>query len=160
MQSLERFGIRIGKDDYRQASIYGVACIYALMEKQIAEYLRSYNLTPAKFNALMIIKHNCKNEGLSQIEIGRSLIVSASNMTRLLDRLQNEGLIERFSRQGDRRIKLIKISQKGSDLLDKAWPGYYEKISHIANLLDKGDQKDITCLINKWCQRLGGGKYA
>lgn len=155
MRTLERFGIQIKKNNYLEASIYGVACIYALMEKQIFDYLRPFDLTPAKFNALMVIKHIGKDKGLSQIEIGRRLIVTASNMTRLLDKLEKEGYIERFSQQGDRRVKLIKISQKGHSVLDKAWPGYYEKISYIANLLDKDEQKDIANLICKWYARLG-----
>lgn len=125
------------------------------MENQISDYLRSFNLTPAKFNALMVIKHIGKDKGLSQIEIGRRLIVTASNMTRLLDKLEKEGYIERFSQQGDRRVKLIKISQKGYAIFDKVWPGYYEKISYIANQLDKSEQKYIANLICKWCGRLG-----
>jgi len=160
MQTLEHFGIRIKKDEYQEASIYGIACIYALMEKQISDYLRVLDLTPAKFNAMMIIKHIGKDKGLSQIEIGRRLIVTASNMTRLSDKLEKEGYIERLSQKGDRRVKLIKISQKGSDILDKAWPGYYEKISHIANLLDKADQKHVVNLISKWCERLGNKNNA
>lgn len=155
MRALERFGIQIKKNNYLEASVYGVACLYALVEKQISDYLRPFHLTPAKFNALMVIKHIAKDKGLSQIEIGRRLIVTASNMTRLLDKLEKEGYIERFSQQGDRRVKLIKISQKGYTILDKAWPGYYDKISYIANLLDKGEQKHIVNLISKWCARLG-----
>ena len=104
----------------------------------------------------MIIKHVGRGRGLSQIEIGRRLIVTASNMTRLLDNLEKEGYIARATRLGDRRVKLIKISQKGCDILDKVWPGYYEKISGIANLLNKTDQKYVADIIGKWCDRLGG----
>lgn len=160
MQNLRRFGIQLKKNAYHEASIYGVACIYSLMEKQISEYLRMFSLTPAKFNALMIIKHIGLDHGLSQIEIGRRLIVTASNMTRLLDKLERDGYIERFSQEGDRRVKLIRIREKGSTILDKVWPGYYAKISEIANLLDKADQKYIVDIIGKWCDRLGGISYA
>jgi DNA-binding MarR family transcriptional regulator len=160
MPNIERFGIQLEKNNYQEASIYGLACAYSLVEKKITDYLRPFGLTPAKFNAMMIIKHIGKEKGLSQIEIGRRLIVTASNMTRLLDNLEKQGYIERFSRKGDRRVKLIKISRKGSDILDKVWPGYYEKISGIANLLDKADQKYVAHIIGKWCDRLGGKNNA
>jgi DNA-binding MarR family transcriptional regulator len=156
MQGRQRYGIQLEKNNYQQASVYGVACAFSLIEKKICEYLRPFGLSPAKFNALMIIKHCGDGKGLSQIEIGRRLIVTASNMTRLLDNLEKDGFIERLNRKGDRRVKLVKISQKGSSILDRVWPGYYEKISGIANLLGKSDRKYVADIIGKWCDRLRG----
>lgn len=152
---LKCFGIDIGEGNFKEIAVYALACAYSLMEKEISEHLRSFKLTPAKFNAMMIIKHIGKDEGLSQIEIGRRLIVTASNMTRLLDKLQKEGYIERLTRKGDRRVNLIKISKKGSAVLDKVWPGYYRKIMDVSNLLDKEELKQISRLLGKWCDKLG-----
>lgn len=157
MHSLERFGIDTRKDKFSESAIYSLACAYSLMGKMISGYLRPFDLTPAKFNALMVIKHKGKDKGLSQIEIGRYLIVTASNMTRLLDRLDKDGFIERLNRKGDRRVNLIKISEKGSDILNKVWPGYYRKVSEIANLLKKNELKEISRLSIKWYTRLERG---
>jgi DNA-binding MarR family transcriptional regulator len=154
MSVLERFCINTGKDNFRETSVYALACAYSHVEKAIAEYLRPYALTPAKFNAMMVIKHAGKNEGLSQIDIGRRLIVTASNMTRLLDNLEKEGYIERFAQKGDRRVNLIKISKKGSRILDNVWPGYYSKILEIADLLEKDDSKAVSRYLIKWCDKL------
>ncbi len=60
---LERFGIITGPENFRETAIYGLACAYSLIEKQIAKSLRPYHLTTAKFNALMVIKHLGKEEG-------------------------------------------------------------------------------------------------
>jgi MarR family transcriptional regulator, 2-MHQ and catechol-resistance regulon repressor len=154
MSVLERFCINTGKDNFRETSVYALACAYSHVEKAIAEYLRPFALTPAKFNAMMVIKHAGKNEGLSQIDIGRRLIVTASNMTRLLDNLEKDGYIERFAREGDRRVNLVKISKKGSGILDKVWPGYYSKILEIADLLEKDDSKAVSRYLIKWCDKL------
>lgn len=154
MKPLDKFGIEIKEGKYHEAAIYGVACAYALMEKKISDYLRGFKLTPAKFNALMVIKHKGKESGLSQIEIGRSLIVSASNMTRLLDKLEKEGFVERLSQKGDRRVNLVKISKKGSVILDKAWPGYHKGIMEVSSLLNTEELKELSRLIIKWCSRL------
>lgn len=154
MKTLKNFGIEIKKDNYQEVAIYGLARIYSLIDKEISAYLRPYNLSLAKFNALMITKHIGKDKGLSQIEIGRRLIVTASNMTRLLDKLAKEGLIERLSQKGDRRVNIIRITKKGTDILDEAWAGYYKKILGLANLLDKEDQKHMANLVVQWCDRL------
>ena len=157
MDFLDRFGIDTKKEKFGETAIYGLACAYSLIEKEISGYLRPYNLTPAKFNAMMVIKHAGKKSGLSQIEIGRRLIVTASNMTRLIDRLQREGFIERFDEKGDRRINRIKISKKGSDVLDKVWPGYYAKLMEICSFLDREELRQLSQAIVKWCDKLGTG---
>lgn len=157
MGSVRHCRIDLKKGNFQEAAVYGLACVYSLTEKRILDYFRPFNLTPAKFNAMMVIKHVGKNKGLSQVEIGRHLIVTASNMTRLLDKLAKESLIERLNQEGDRRVNLIKISKKGSDLLDKVWPGYYRKVTEIANLLNKNELKEISRLSIKWYTRLEGG---
>lgn len=154
MQPFERFGIEIGKDNLAEGVVYGVASVYLSIEKRISDYLRQFNMTPAKFNALMVLKHKGKNNGLSQVDIGKHLIVSASNMTRLLDRLYKDKLIERFAQEGDRRVNLIKITRKGSDILDKAWPGYHKKITEIAAQLSTGDLGRLSGLLIDWFRRL------
>lgn len=155
MEGFKRFGIDSEKENSPETAVYALARVYSHIEKEISHQLRPFNLTPAKFNAMMVIKHIGKEGGLSQIDIGRRLIVTASNMTRLLDKLDKEGYIERLTRKGDRRVHLIKISEKGSDILDEVWPGYYRKITAIANLLGKDDLKQVSSLLRQWCERLG-----
>lgn len=154
MGVLERFCINAGKENFRETSVYALACAYSYLEKEISEYLRPFKLTPAKFNALMVIKHAGKDEGISQIDIGRRLIVTASNMTRLLDNLNKEGYIERLTLKGDRRVNLIKLSKKAELMLVEVWPGYHKKITDIANLLEEKEQKYISVIVSKWCERM------
>ncbi len=154
MELNEYFGINSRKGNFRETAVYALACAYSHIEKEISEHLRPFNLTPAKFNAMMVIKHAGREKGLSQIDIGRRLIVTASNMTRLLDKLEKEGYIERFAREGDRRVKLIKISKKGSDVLDKVWPGYHKQMANIANLLNRDELMKISNLLLKWSGKL------
>jgi len=156
MGVLERFGICSGKENFRETALYALACAYSHIEKEISDHLRPFNLTPAKFNAMMVIKHIGKEEGLSQIDIGRRLIVTASNMTRLVDRMEKEGYIARLTRKGDRRVNLVRISKKGSDLLDKVWPGYYQKITSMANQLNKDELIKISDLLLKLSSSLEG----
>lgn len=154
MQPFERFGIEVGKNNTAEGAVYGIASVYLIMEKQISDYLRPFALTPAKFNALMVLKHKGQKKGLSQVDIGRHLIVTASNMTRLIDRLHKEGLIERYAQEGDRRVNLIKITQKGSNILDKVWPGYYKKLTEIAGQLHAQELKQLSEILIHWFVKL------
>ncbi|MFA6216697.1 MAG: MarR family transcriptional regulator [Candidatus Omnitrophota bacterium] len=151
---LKRFGINSGSENYRETAVYGLAYAYSLIENKIADYLRPFGLSVAKFNALLVVKHIGKEEGLSQGELGRRLIVTPSNITRLLDRLSQDGFIERLARKGDRRVHLIRITREGSDILDKAWPGYYKKVHTIANLMDEKKLRQVSQGIVDWCGKL------
>lgn len=159
MEPLRQFGVDIYKNSLLEGSIYGVARTFTLVEKVISDNLRPYNLTPAKFNAMMVIKHKGRNKGISQIEIGRYLVVTASNMTRLIDKLEKEGFIERLNLKGDRRVNLVKISKKGSDLLDQLWPGYYKKIQELAKLLNHDELSQLTHVLEKWCGKISKSNF-
>lgn len=154
MEQFKRFGIDFDKDEFVETSIYGVVSVYLLIEKQIENYLKQYNLSSSKFNMMMIIKHHGGENGISQIDIGKRLIVTASNMTKQLDKLIAEGMVERFALKGDRRVNLIKITQQGSDLLDKVWPGYIEKIKEISSFLTIEERKTLSDSLAKWFEGL------
>lgn len=154
MDYFKAFGIEVGKGKYFEESIYGLALIYNLLNNAISSYLSPFNLTPAKFNALVIIKHQGEAKGISQVQISKRLIVTASNTTRLLDKLERERLIIRIAREGDRRVKVIKITDKGTKLLDAVWPGYINKLKSLMAKVEHGEQKEFAHLVIKWLNRL------
>jgi MarR family transcriptional regulator, 2-MHQ and catechol-resistance regulon repressor len=154
MEQFKRFGIDFENDEYVQTSIYGVASVFLLIEKEIENYLKQYNLSSSKFNMMMVVKHQGSENGISQVEIGKRLVVTASNMTKQLDKLIVEGFVERFAQVGDRRVNLIKITQTGSDLLDKIWPGYHETIKNIANLISFEERETLSKILAKWFKGL------
>jgi DNA-binding MarR family transcriptional regulator len=154
MDNLESFGINVDKGKYKEESIYGVGLVYSFLHRAVSEYLKPFNLTPAKFNVLLVIKHQGGKDGISQIDIGKRLIVTASNMTRLLDKLVKEGYVTRGAKTGDRRVNMVEITKKGSDILDKSWPGYIETIESLAQRLEAHDQKALSELLMKWFKNL------
>jgi DNA-binding MarR family transcriptional regulator len=150
MEKIKMFGFEVGKGKHYEEIIYAMALLYNVVNNEIASQLKDFKLTPAKFNALMVIKHQGGKEGISQVEISKRLIVTASNMTRLLDKMEKEKLIVRVAQEGDRRVNVIQISEKGYSLLDKAWPGYIEKVKGLAARLNQEEQKDLAGLLLKW----------
>jgi len=150
MDYFKSYGIEIGQGKYHEESIYGIILVYTSIFNGISTYLDPYGLTPAKFNVLMVIKHQGQEKGISQIDIGNRLLVSASNMTRLLEKLEREGLIKRSALIGDKRVKVIKVTAKGAKLLDQVWPGYEKTIKSLAVHLTGEEQRIIARLTQKW----------
>ncbi len=56
------------------------------------------------------------------VEIGRSLLLSNAGVTRLIDRLEQRGLVERASCSHDRRVVYATLTQQGRDAFDEAGP--------------------------------------
>ena len=154
MKDLEVFGIEVGKGRYDEEAFYGLVLVYTVLFNKISKCLDEYGLTPAKMNVLMIIKHQGSEEGLSQREIGDRLMVTASNMTRLLSKLERERLIERAGQLGDRRVKIVRVSKRGSQVLDNAWPGYMKAMKGEMARLSQKDQQFLAMLMAQWLHYL------
>src|SRR5262245_52579720 len=131
MSIFSDLGVEKGKHRLQEEVLYNLAAGYALAERFMEKVLTPYGLSAVKMNALLVIKHAGRSQGLAQNEIGRRLIVTASNITRLLDRLESEGWIERVCGK-DRRVKCTRITSKGSALLDRVWPHYQRALREIA----------------------------
>ena len=134
----------------------GMLCVYALLYRKMEAYFKDYDLTPVKFNTLLLIKHQGGEEGLSQLDIGHHLIVSPSNITRLIDRLIADGYVKRGVSTKDRRIKLIKITPSGTSILDKLFHGYGEMIQQSVYVLERKEVEQLAALLLKWFSKLEG----
>ena len=154
MSISNHLGIEPEKGKRQEDMAYGVAFAYNFLEKETSSVLDPFNLSLGKFNILMVVKHKGKDKGISQEDIGKSLVVTASNMSRLLDKLEEEELVKRDSLIGNRRIKLIFITKKGSELLEKAWPPYRKKLEELGDLLPEPEQQVMSGLLSKWVDSL------
>ena len=152
--SLKNFYLDTVKGRPSAEAFNGMVCVYSLLYRKMEEYFKDYELTPVKFNTLLLIKHLGGAEGLSQNEICHHLIVSPSNITRLIDRLIDDGYVERNSSLEDRRVKLIKITKSGSDILEKLFHGYGEMIQQSVYVLERKEVEQLAALLLKWFSKL------
>lgn len=151
MNIFHELGIREGKDRMNEEVIYNTARAYAIIDNFISKFLETYNLSPAKFNILLMVKHVGKDKGIPQQEISKLLLVTTSNMTRMIDKLEKDEYVERINQEGDRRVNLIRITRKGSDLLNAIWPYYKEKIdSLIGSSFSKSEKNQLNKMLEKF----------
>jgi DNA-binding MarR family transcriptional regulator len=75
-------------------------------------------ITHGQYNVLRILR-GAHPDGLPRNEIGDRLIEKAPDVTRLVDRLEGQGLVERERSDEDRRQSIARITQKGLDLLEQ-----------------------------------------
>jgi len=90
----------------------------AVLGHAFAEALKPYDITPTQYNALRILRGAGK-DGLCRNEVRERLIAQVPDVTRLLDRLEEIGLIERERSSADRRLVTTRITAEGLALLRK-----------------------------------------
>ena len=66
---------------------------------------------------------------LRHSEIGGKILLSKSNVTRVVDRLEAKGLVRREDCEDDRRGAFVVITQAGRDLRARMWPVYRESLA-------------------------------
>ncbi len=130
------------------AVAYSVARTYNLLVRQLSQLYHRFGLTPASFNLLMLLKHGTDPESMTQQRIGACLVVSASDMTGLVDRLEKKGLVQRAPGK-DRRSNCLRITAKGSKLLDAVWPHHVAAIERLTSMLHERETHALVAALAK-----------
>lgn len=84
----------------------------------MTEVLKEAELSFSQYNVLRILRGAEEAAGLSCGEITERMVRRDPDLTRLLDRLEARGLVERARSESDRRVVLARITREGSKLLD------------------------------------------
>lgn len=89
----------------------------AVLGHAFAETLKPHGLTPTQYNVLRILR-GAGPDGLCRYEVGERLVTPVPDVTRLLDRLETAGLVDRERDTEDRRQVRARITAEGRRLLD------------------------------------------
>lgn len=84
------------------------------IENEVRERLRvEHGTTLPRFDVMAALYRS--EQGLKMSELSGELKVSNGNVTGIVDRLVNDGLIVRAPVPGDRRAMLVRLTQKGRE---------------------------------------------
>src|SRR6185295_15283601 len=67
--------------------------------------------------------------GLRPREIEQQVLIAQSNISRLIDRMEAEGAVERRPHAEDGRGQIVVITEKGKGMRKRIWPIYADLIS-------------------------------
>ena len=147
---LRSYGINPDKGRKYENITYVLALIYNILQTQVENYLRSYNLNTVQFNLLMLAAYQNNGNGISQIQIAEHLIVSASNITKLVEKSVKAELLTRKTNPQSRRENIICITQKGQELIDEVWPGYDKLVRNLTEKIPANNRPEIEVILKNW----------
>lgn len=93
----------------------------SLLVQAETEMLKPFELSPAQYNVLRILR-GAGEAGRSCQEIAERLVAKDPDVTRLIDRLLARRLVARTRSEEDRRVVLTRITREGLDLLRRIDP--------------------------------------
>ena len=88
----------------------------ALLFDATEKFLKPYGITATQYNVLRILRGS-EPSGLCRNELRDRMLTRMPDMTRLLDRLEQAGLVERTRENDDRRMVRSRITPAGLQLL-------------------------------------------
>ena len=96
----------------------------------------------AWFDVLATI-HRADEQRLRHYELASEMVMSRSGLSRLVDRIEAAGLIERQSCPSDRRGQHLALTAAGREMLERAWPVYEAGVSAFFSA-HVGDDVDVV----------------
>ena len=114
--------------------------------KRLEEDLEKLGLTPPQFYVLATIGYAGE---LPFGEIGAKMMVTVSNLTGIVDRLEEKKLVSRKRDENDRRVVHVALTEKGAKVYKNTIPLFEKSISLIFSALDKPQQKKLSVLLRK-----------
>jgi DNA-binding MarR family transcriptional regulator len=121
-----------------------------LIEQEIRQRLRErFGTTLPRFDLLAQLER--VDEGLLLGELSRRMMVSNGNVTGLVERLAQSGLIERSVPEADRRAVRVRLTKKGRQVFAEMAEAHAEWIGELLAGLNEAEQSAL------W-SRLGGLK--
>jgi len=108
-----------------------------------AELLEEHKLTINDYEALLVLSRT-DGQRLKRIELARQLLLTPSGITRLLEGLEAEGLVEREACPSDLRVTYARLTETGAQRLQAASCAHVAMITALFQ--EHLDDGEITAL--------------
>jgi DNA-binding MarR family transcriptional regulator len=86
------------------------------MRREVEKRMAQHDLTDAQWKPLYMLK---LGRATTAIELAREMDIDAGAITRMLDRLESKGLIERVRSEADRRVVHLRLTAAGEHVARK-----------------------------------------
>jgi DNA-binding MarR family transcriptional regulator len=92
-----------------------------LLMREARRSVERWQLTLPQFDVLAELSR-AVDQGFTFVELSRLLLVTSGNLTGIVDRLENDGLVRRETDDRDRRLVRIVLTKKGRQLVEQIMP--------------------------------------
>lgn len=130
-------------DHTSQEAMVRLLRVAGRVEQMLSDVCAEHGITHDQYNVLRILR-GVHPGGYPRFEITERLISRAPDVTRLTDRLDRLGLVERVRSVDDRRLSLSRITSPGLSLLKRIDPQIQAVHASMAASLSEQEKQALT----------------
>lgn len=143
---------------HQEAYLSVVRTSSALMD-MVEDLLKPYGISATQYNVLRILR-GAGEGGLCRNDLRDRMLTRMPDMTRLLDRMEEAGLVTRSRESDDRRMVLTRVTPRGRDILkqlDKPMNQLHRKQLVLLDDVQLRSLIDLLTLVRESGGAAGGG---
>jgi len=108
-------------------------------------------IKPSEFLLLHLLMEHCDDTsvGMRVTEISEKLEITPSGVTHTINSLEKGGFIERLADPNDRRIVLVRATDKSKDIIKKLYAERVQFLEGLVTFLGEQDSKEFIRLFSK-----------
>jgi DNA-binding MarR family transcriptional regulator len=116
-------------------------------------FAESHGTSLARFDVLANLER-CEDHAAGATELSRLLLASQGNISRLLDRMEQDKLVRRRAGARDRRVSEVQMTRAGEALFARLAADHEAWTDAMFGALDNGELKQLSALLGKLRARL------
>ncbi len=119
-----------------------------VVEKRVRARLRDeFDATLPRFDVMAALHES--PDGMNMGEVSRRLMVSNGNVTGVMARLEEEGLVHRRAKAGDRRTQIVRLTDAGREAFEEMAEAHSAWISSMFFALTAEEVETLDHLLGK-----------
>ena len=122
---------------------------------ELVKVYNAHGLGEGDFDVLATLRRTGEPYELTPTELMDQTMVTSGAVTKRLDRLEGAGLVERRVSDGDRRSRIVVLTEKGRELIDRAAPEHFANEARLLEPLSAGERATLARLLGKPAESLG-----
>jgi len=125
----------------------GILRTAALLERHYNQIVTTRGITIQQYNVLRILR-GAGSRGMPTLVIRDRMIHEAPGITRLIDRLEQSGFVQRVRQESDRRQVLCHITPEGDKMLSTLDAEVAAADNAAVSMLSVTDRQELTRLLD------------
>jgi len=111
------------------------------------EVLKEHDITGPQYGVLRILQRDGPS---TMSELSAGLLVTAGNVTGLVDRLVRDGMVEREADPTDRRVVRTRLTDAGNALVERAAATHHRLLTQLLGDWSPRDEKRLRDLLERF----------
>ena len=135
------------EDQLNNEAVFKIISGSEALIKEANKFFSKYNVTVAQYNVIVIL--STATDRVTQNDLVNEMVVSRSNITGIVDRLEKAGYVVREGDLKDRRVKYVRLLPKGKNLIKEVSDNYFKRLKDVFSCLNTKDKEDIIRIMLK-----------